>query len=1068
MAEASRRATVTWLGLAILTVAGLGWSAYRLLTVAADGPPPAGEFVVRALPAGGGSGTLWLDRVLVDGRLLRVETARHTGGWQAHRRRGETLPASLRFRAGAPAELRVSGRRLVLGLEASSWPGLLEVERDGALLRRLDLGGVEGTLFLDAPMRHASPAVLLGALAGFGLLAWFCWPPRRRRGALAWLLVVLGGVHALVWLTHGIGTTWDSLGYLSGMAELRAGTPGYFPPGYAAFLAVLHPVADPALGLWITLTQHVMAVSAGIAVFLLLRRLVSDPAAFVGGMVAGILGPVLFTPQMVMTEAPTLFAMVAALYGCVRYQESGLHRWGVAAGVLAAWATTMRVVPLAALLPAFGVLLLFPWSPTGLRRFALTAGTTLAATLVPIVWFGLASGQPKLSASTGLHLFNRVVTQQRLLNENGPATVRLMALLEGSDPRGRPHWEVGASTGLAPLDFVERSTLLGQVAREGIRQHPIRFLAYAFPLAWREYRNDASAWVGLDAGTTVEAPRLERAPLWPVSSSALQWHRTAMTGYRRAWPALGWAALAGVLMVLLGARGRLPLALAWVPAGLLLAGATVEFYSPRYNIPAVPFIVALVMAPWSTRNFAALQERLRGLRERLTGTLRAVRGRLRRLTGTGLPWQEILLPADLTAIPAMLTPEEKQYLVWLTSERYAGWGAIVDLGPWLGASSAALAEGLRRAGRAERIQSLDLFVWEPAYMEQSAPCGLGPGADFLPEFERQVAPYRRWIEPARTDLLGYRWTGGPIELLFVDAGKSWELTNAILRSFGPHLVPGKSRVILQDFLFHQTHWLPLIFDSRPDLWRETEQVEDGTTVTVIPVAPLDELAQADYGEEQFPFPTAEPLLRGRLDRTRGARRDRLMLTLYRKALIEGETEAAGELRSALRTRPVTARELLLAESVEDVLVPLGWQAYHRADYARARALAERCGTASPSPVFARALEGMASLRLGELERARACLEDVRAQAPDFLPARIYGAELALSEGDPERAAKDTAAVLLQGGLDHQTLVYAVNVLANAWTQTGGLPRPEDYRITALLADHPDLQARLAAAAAPRE
>ena len=59
-------------------------------------------------------------------------------------------------------------------------------------------------------------------------------------------------------------------------------------------------------------------------------------------------------------------------------------------------------------------------------------------------------------------------------------------------------------------------------------------------------------------------------------------------------------------------------------------------------------------------------------------------------------WSSIRLPDELRSIPAMLSDEEKQYLVWLTATAFEGWGAIVDLGCWLGSSSAALAEGLKR------------------------------------------------------------------------------------------------------------------------------------------------------------------------------------------------------------------------------------------------------------------------------------------------------------------------------------------------------------------------------------
>jgi hypothetical protein len=153
-------------------------------------------------------------------------------------------------------------------------------------------------------------------------------------------------------------------------------------------------------------------------------------------------------------------------------------------------------------------------------------------------------------------------------------------------------------------------------------------------------------------------------------------------------------------------------------------------------------------------------------------------------------------------------------------------------------------------------------------MERVAKEGLQDGEDFPPLFMHEIGNYAAWIEPRRQDLIDYHWEGGDIEILFVDAAKSWELTNAIFRGFGDSLVPHRSRVVLQDFRWPTTHWLTLIFDSRPDLWEQVESVENGTTVTFVPLKPLHGLTgvHTDYSEESFPVKSAEQLLQNRLAR----------------------------------------------------------------------------------------------------------------------------------------------------------------------------------------------------------
>ena len=403
------------------------------------------------------------------------------------------------------------------------------------------------------------------------------------------------------------------------------------------------------------------------------------------------------------------------------------------------------------------------------------------------------------------------------------------------------------------------------------------------------------------------------------------------------------------------------------------------------------------------------------------------------------PWRAVSLPASIAQMRTMLSHEEKQYLVWLTAEKFEGWGAIVDLGPWLGSSSAALAEGLKSRGKQDKVFSFDLFRWEPSYMGAVAHEDFQEGYDFLPDFIREIGEYATWIEPQRQDLMNYRWDGGPIEILFVDAAKTWELTNAILKGFGAHLVPNRSRVVLQDFRYPITHWLPLIFDSRPDLWQEVESVEDGTTVTFMPLKRLPSPGSIDteYSEEAFPLESAERILRNRMARESPPNRHLILRTLYRKCLVDGTPEEARKLREKLVADGATLDELAGIEDIESILVPRGWRAYNQQDYVTSRMLAERCLTVTEKrPVYAVALLGISLLRLGDHEGARSCIEEVVTRLPGFPPARLFRAELALAEGRHREAQTEALQVLKGSQGDEITIEYSLNVLAQAWDREG--------------------------------
>ncbi len=408
------------------------------------------------------------------------------------------------------------------------------------------------------------------------------------------------------------------------------------------------------------------------------------------------------------------------------------------------------------------------------------------------------------------------------------------------------------------------------------------------------------------------------------------------------------------------------------------------------------------------------------------------------------PWRRVSVPASVSAVPAMLSREECQYLLWLTSERYDGWGAVVDLGPWLGGSTAALAEGLRRRGKGGVVHSLDLFRWEPDYMGAVAAEPLAEGADFQHVFARHTAPWADFIRARQADLSRFEWDGGPIELLFVDAAKTWDLANAILAGFGDHLVPGRSRVVLQDFRYHETHWLPLIFDSQPAVWRQVEAVREGWTVTFELLQPLRTAdgPHRTWSDADFPLEVAEPLLRRRMMTEHPDNATLFLRMLYRRVLVEGTPEQATRLRSQLLATGIDPRDLARTEDVAALLVPSGWQRYERGDYASALAIADRAIAGRvPAPIWALALRGMSLLKLGRLDAARPLIDEVVQRSPGLADPRMYQAELALASGDPAAAeASVREALALAAENPDSLLQWAIAILTQAWALEGPSPR----------------------------
>lgn len=544
---------------------------------------------------------LTLQAVVLDGQLVRWESAASIKNWQRVERGGSpSLPPFLSSRAvSEPASLSFHGKSFVAVFQTGNWPGVFRIRRDGVEIETRALRnpvGRPGLTIIESPAAPPSAVVFGFALVLFTLCAYGFAPVRGDRSALPWLLFFLSVVHGLYWVGQCIGTTNDSPGYLDMIALIYPdGQPDYFPPGYPAFLGLLGRLSGGSLGISVTLIQHGMVVVAALWIFLILLRIVPQGVALLGAIVAGVAAPILSIGQLVMTEAATLFAMAGALYFALRCVESDRLRFLILAGVLAGWAATLRVVPLAALIPAICAVYWLAPRPRVYRLAALSLAVTVGFLALPISWFWFKSGEPVLSHATGLHLYNRVVREQQLLDTDGPATKTLTGLLKGNDARRFDGWwSVGAAVGRDDRQF---EILLGRVAWEAIIKYPWAYVTYTPYLAWKVLLADASTWLPAWSETSQQHPLLENSPLLRFTASSWGWRVALEALHKSSWPVLCWFAIAGIFLGLMSAQRALVLALAWVPIGYLLASASAEYFNPRFNAPIIPFVAALAVIP---------------------------------------------------------------------------------------------------------------------------------------------------------------------------------------------------------------------------------------------------------------------------------------------------------------------------------------------------------------------------------------------------------------------------------------------------------------------------------------
>ncbi|KZL14461.1 hypothetical protein PsAD2_03756 [Pseudovibrio axinellae] len=188
-----------------------------------------------------------------------------------------------------------------------------------------------------------------------------------------------------------------------------------------------------------------------------------------------------------------------------------------------------------------------------------------------------------------------------------------------------------------------------------------------------------------------------------------------------------------------------------------------------------------------------------------------------------IPFKDVGAPANVMNTPGMLSKKERRLLYTMGKNVFQGKGRIVDAGSFMGASCVALAQGVsdnpifdisnfdQGTSKRSLISAYDMGFM-PAQesgdekFKQFGEVIYRFGDSFVEIFLDNIRPFENFIETNIGDLLSFEWDEEPIELLFVDVCKSVKLNQHVNKQFFPHLIPGVSRVINQDFYFDRLPW----------------------------------------------------------------------------------------------------------------------------------------------------------------------------------------------------------------------------------------------------------------------
>lgn len=153
----------------------------------------------------------------------------------------------------------------------------------------------------------------------------------------------------------------------------------------------------------------------------------------------------------------------------------------------------------------------------------------------------------------------------------------------------------------------------------------------------------------------------------------------------------------------------------------------------------------------------------------------------------------------------MTPPRVHEYLEQI-GRKWTGLGVAVELGAWLGASSAALLTGLVEAGYNLPYYVYDRWIANEAQVKKAHTVGvtITDGQDLLPLFLKNVSGYKH-INTVQGNISNtiHTYPGGPIEVCLFDAPKRNPVFTVAIQAVLPHFIPGVTVLGLLDYYFHR-------------------------------------------------------------------------------------------------------------------------------------------------------------------------------------------------------------------------------------------------------------------------
>ncbi len=172
--------------------------------------------------------------------------------------------------------------------------------------------------------------------------------------------------------------------------------------------------------------------------------------------------------------------------------------------------------------------------------------------------------------------------------------------------------------------------------------------------------------------------------------------------------------------------------------------------------------------------------------------------------------------ANYKGIPAMSPPEVHEYLREI-GKGWIGKGLAMEVGSWMGATSAALLDGLVEAGYDQPFWAFDRWKANDSEVEKAAEQGVSIilGQDVAPIYHMNVSPIYENLHQikGRVPWRFRLYSGDPIEFCIFDAPKKNPVFDHCINFVGQYFIPGVTVLGLMDYYFYR---------SRRDIQRQSD------------------------------------------------------------------------------------------------------------------------------------------------------------------------------------------------------------------------------------------------------